>query len=328
MISIRDVQVAPGGRTMIEIPVTTMASGYRLTIPVHILAGAAPGPTVALISTHHGDEIFSVELVRQTAEVLGRESFRGRAVLVPVANPIAFETGTRHTPVDMFNLNRVFPGTPDGWITEQIAHALTTALVPGIDAVIDYHCGGPDTEIHYTYTRPATTEIGRRIHDLALLTGAEVLWLTDLPRGTFAGCAEERGIPWAILEVGGSPSHGTPVGTRGLEGTLNVLRALGVLDGAPTPSRAKVQVSRGGSLRPHHGGLFYPEVGAEALGAAVPRGTVLARVRSPYTLEELEVLRAPYDPTYIMMVRSRISRVHPGDYAYILGDGATATPLR
>jgi len=67
--------------------------------------------------------------------------------------------------------------------------------------------------------------------------------------------------------------------------------------------------------------LFLPEVGHDALGMSVPGGTVLGQVVAPDTFEELDVIRAPYPVTEIMMVRIRISKVHPGAYAYILGDG-------
>jgi hypothetical protein len=51
-------------------------------------------------------------------------------------------------------------------------------------------------------------------------------------------------------------------------------------------------------------------------------------VHSPHTFEEIEVLRAPYEPSYVMMARTRASRVHAGDYAYLFGNGATAENLR
>jgi hypothetical protein len=87
------------------------------------------------------------------------------------------------------------------------------------------------------------------------------------------------------------------------------------LEGQPESNSARVVVRKGLSLRPGHGGLFVPEVGLDVLGKSVAGGTVLARVRSPYTFDELHVLRAPFARTEVMMVRDRVSRVHPGEYA-------------
>lgn len=73
-----------------------------------------------------------------------------------------------------------------------------------------------------------------------------------------------------------------------------------------------------------NGGLFVPEVGFDRLGKTVKGGTVLARVISAHTFEELDVFKAPFEDTVMIMMRGELSRVNPGDYAYILGDLSSA----
>lgn len=328
MFEFAGIQVSPGMRQVLKLAVTTMATGQLLEIPVHIIAGDAPRPAAALVSSHHGDEVFTIDVLRAVRQELMRTRLNGTALLIPVANPVAFESGTRHTPLDMMNLNRVFPGNAEGWLTDRIAKVLADALLPSVDVLLDYHCGAEATEIEYTYTRPQESEVTKAIHRLALLSGARVVWETPLPAGTLAGEAERRGIPWCVFETGGSPSFGTARLDSAVSHTMDVLRATGVLPGTPGASRAEVLVRRGTALRPGYGGLFLPEARSDVLGRSVARGTVLARVISPYTFEAMEVLRAPYEPTYVMMARTRPSKVHPGDYAYLLGDGETATSLR
>src|SRR5262249_4465964 len=175
-----------------------------------------PGQTVGLMSAHHGEELFTTELLRRLkARVLG-QPFRGTLLLVPLANPPSFEWGTRNTPIDLHNLNRIFPGNPDGWFTEALAAALTEALIPRLDALMANHCARADTNIHYTYTLSQDTDLGRRVHELALLGSAEVLWETGRTPGSFSAHALDRGIPSVVLEVGGGPSFGTPFMERGL----------------------------------------------------------------------------------------------------------------
>ena len=227
----------------------------------------------------------------------------------------------------MQNMNRVFPGDNAGWITEVMARALTDALVPNIDVLIDLHCGAADTSIHYTYTSDPSTDAGRTVHDLALLAGAEVLWESAGPAGTLAGDASARGVTTVIVEVGGGTSFATPLMDRGLRGMTNILKRVGMLDGEVTVDPGRVVVRNGTGLRPRQGGLFLPAVGLDQLGKRVPRGTLLGRVVSPQSLEEIDRLEAPYEPTEIMMVRDRISKVHPGDYAYILGEGTSGYDL-
>jgi predicted deacylase len=305
------------------IPVTTTATGAQLTIGMNVLEGRSPGPRVALVSTHHGEEIFTADLIRRLMEEVSTETIAGTLYTIPCANPLAFEWGTRNTPQDGQNMNRVFPGNDGGWVTEIMARAVTDALVPNIDVLVDFHCGGTDTTIHYTYTQDPTTEKGRQVHELALIAGAEVLWESPGPAGTLAGDTAAQGITTIIVEAGGGTSFGTPMDERAMRGVTNILKHVGMLQGELEVDPPRVVVRRGTGLRPRHGGLFLPEVGLEMLGKRVAKGTLLGRVVSAHTFEELDRLEAPYEPTEIMMVRDRISKVHPGDYAYILGDGSS-----
>jgi hypothetical protein len=324
MIDVAGKTFGPRERGIVRLPVTTMASGQPLEIAVHVRAGAAPAPVAALVAMHHGDEVYALEVLRSVAQRLAGIEPLGTIVLVPMANPTAFEAGTRHTPLDMMNLNRLFPGRKDGWLTEQLAAALTHALLGRLDLLIDVHSGADATEVDYTYTRPRTSDLARRIHELALLAGARALWETPLPAGTLAGEAERRGIPWCVIESGGSPAFGTQRLAHTVERAVDVLCAAGVLPGTPRASQAEVVIREGAAVRPSRGGLYVPRHGSEIMGRPIAKGTVVGTVLSPHTFEELEVLSAPYEPSYVMMARTRPSRVHAGDYGYLFGNGATA----
>jgi hypothetical protein len=310
-----------GKTTYVPIPVGVIGSGTDLQIGMHVLEGAKPGPKVGIVSTHHGDELFTAELTRRLVASLDPRDVAGTIFAVPVANPLAFEWGTRHTPHDMNNMNRVFPGNDGGWISETMARALTDAIVPQIDHLIDLHCGSTDTTIHYTYTRSPEDDFGKRVHELALIAGAEVLWESKGPAGTLAGDAADRGVVTVIVEAGGGTSFGTHLEERAMRGLLNILKKIGTLAGEPKVDPARIVVRNGMGPRPRHGGIFIPEIGHGHLGKQLPKGALLGRVVSSKTMEEIHQVVAPYEKTEIMMVRDRISKVHPGDYAYIVGDG-------
>jgi predicted deacylase len=316
-----------GKATYVPIPVGETASGVTLEIGMHVLEGSKPGPKLGIVSTHHGDELFTAELTRRLVAATNPAELSGTIFAVPVANPLAFEWGTRHTPQDMTNMNRVFPGNDAGWITETMARALTDAIVPQIDHLIDLHCGATDTTIHYTYTRKPDDDFSRRIHELALIAGAEVLWESAGPAGTLAGDAANRGVVTVIVEAGGGTSFGTPLEERSMRGLLNIMKKIGMLAGEPVVDPARAVVRTGTAPRPRQGGIFIPEIGLDQLGKQVPKGTLLGRVVSSKTMAEIDRVVAPYGKTEIMMVRDRISKVHPGDYAYIVGDGDSGYAL-
>lgn len=319
--------IARGEKAVFAIPVCTMASGYELTVPAHVLVGKRPGPSVMIATTSHGDQVWESEFCRRFHHRLmaGGLDFNGVLVLCPLLNPIAFESGTRNSWVDMHNLNRVFPGSDAGtnWFTDMLAGVIMRDIVAHVDAVIDYHGGSSNTVIRYTYTPdPNASPAARLVYEMALATGAEVIWEHDQPPGSLSGACAAIGKPAVLFEVGGgSVIEDDAEFDKAIESTGNVLRLLKVFDGEPQPSRTRIVVRKGVLLRPRHGGLFEPVVGADAVGRTLEKGVVLGRVYSPHTFELLDELVAPYVRTEVMQVRTRICRVHPGTYAYILGDG-------
>src|SRR5205814_7984775 len=120
-----------------QIPVTVLASGRELFIPLHRLEGRSPGPTLGLTAVVHGDEPLTNEVIRQVLIRVEPANLRGTILAVPVVNALAFESLTRHTPLDQLDLNRNFPGAPSGWLSEQIAHVLSTRFVSQVDAHVD-----------------------------------------------------------------------------------------------------------------------------------------------------------------------------------------------
>lgn len=290
-----------------------LASGAPLRFPIHTLEGSHPGPTVGLSAGIHGDEVPPIEVIRRIVRDIRPADLSGRLRIMPVANPLAFEGLTRHTPQDMQNLNRVFPGDPAGWLTEQLAHAIVERFLPGLDALIDLHAGGIFPTVDYVYI----------LNDegLSRALGYRVMYRTDRSfEGTMGTVAVDRGIPTAVVELGGGAVADDAYVQRTVEGVFSALRHLGCLPGEPRPADQPTIVARLHTLRPTQGGLLVAEVGAADLGTIVRRGHVLGRTYSPYTFEELERFTAPFERTVLILVRGTVSRVQIGDYAYMLGE--------
>jgi uncharacterized protein len=80
-------------------------------------------------------------------------------------------------------------------------------------------------------------------------------------------------------------------------------------------------------MRPHQGGIMLSNVTAAQLGESVPADFELAQIIDPATFEVLEVMRAPFDPSILVLVREPMTKVDPGDYGFIIADGSSATSL-
>jgi predicted deacylase len=301
-----------------RIPVTTLASGHELFIPLHRLEGRAPGPTLGISAVTHGDEPLTNEVIRQVLMQVDPASLRGSILAIPVVNPLAFEALTRHTPIDQLDLNRNFPGSPGGWLSEQMAHVLTTKYVSQLDVHVDLHTGGVFPTVDYVYIFEAS-------RDLSLAFGSRYLFAPSQPyQGTFAVASRQKGIPFFTAELGGGSFLDAHYIEHGVRGVLNVMRQMGMLEGEVVRPPAQTIVTEMAVVRPRSGGILYPEVGLDQLGSVVPGNTLLGRVVSPYTYETLEEIRSPFDEGIMILLRGAMMRVNPGDYAYMVANAATA----
>ena len=300
------------------IEVCTLAIGAPLRVAVHEIDGAASGPTLGVSALIHGDEVTGPEVIRRLRDVIDPARLRGRVRLVPVANPLAFQTLTRGTPlaVEIGNLNRVFPADPSLDLPARLAHALQTQFLDQVTHLVDLHAGGTFPIVDYS--------ISLRDLDLALAFGQRVIRQVEGYAGTMGALAAAQGKPVVIAEIGGGYALDGHYIEMGVRGVLNVMRHLKMIDGRlELPDRQTV-IRDTATLRPGHGGLMHSELGADAMGREVPQGTLLGRVISPHTFATLEELRAPFARNVVLLLRPGITPVNPGDYGYMLGnlDGA------
>lgn len=297
--------------------VSTLANGAELALHLHELHGdLGDGPTVGICAGIHGNESTGVQIVLELVRhFYTQQPFRGRLFCLPVANPLAFAANRRHTPVDDQNLNRLFPGSPDGWVSEQLAHVMTEHFLNRVDAVIDLHSGGDRPTVDYVYIKNAET--------LSRSFGSRVLYQASAGKagtqfdGTSVTVALARGIPAVTVELGGGLIDQAPYVKRGVRGVLNMLRVLHVIEEPPAAPPAQIVVDSITTIRPHHGGFL--ETAAPGLGEPIEEGEVLGRIINPYTFEVVEEIHNPV-PNGVMIL-SHLTRnlVQPGDYGYMVG---------
>ena len=116
-----------------------------IRIPICV-ARRGTGPTALITGGNHGDEYEGPIALYELARTLRPEDVTGRVIVLPALNFPAFEAATRTSPLDGGNLNRLFPGRPDGTPTQKIADYVARALVPLADVVLDFHSGGKTLE--------------------------------------------------------------------------------------------------------------------------------------------------------------------------------------
>jgi predicted deacylase len=208
----------------------------RYAVPIITLSGG-PGPCVLILGGVHGDEFEGPTATMRLAHSLDPAAVRGRLVLIPAANYPAFAALSRCSPLDGGNLNRAFPGDPNGGPTAMIADWLQTQLIPQCDAVIDLHSGGQASVFVPCVLPQLGIDARQDRANLALAhaMGLPVIWQLGAQndnRSVNAACARV-GVPCIAAELGGGGGV-DPVATDMAEaGLRRVLRHLGVQASAP-----------------------------------------------------------------------------------------------
>jgi predicted deacylase len=265
----------------------------------------------------HGDEIEGLLILRELWRTLDPAQLRGSLWLLPVANPLAMEAVSRNTPIDMLDMNRQFPGQEAGWLSEQLAYVIAHSFIDKLDSLVDIHAGGTFPWVDYCYV--VNDADWSRAFLSQLLYQPQTIY-----QGTTATYAAARGVPINVVEIGGGYQDQATHIANGVRGLTNALRSKGVLPGAVEHRTDQVLMRDMTVMRPRHGGLCVPRqklVPGTELGAHQP----LADIVSPHSFDILETLVTPYERNIVVLARNYMTRIHPGDYGFMIGNAATAS---
>ena len=152
-----------------QVPYSHNLSGWaNVMIPITTVANGI-GPTVLILGGNHGDEYQGQIAAMKIARELTPDMVTGRIILIPSLNFPAARAATRLSPLDGMNMNRAFPGDPEGSATSQIAHFLTNVLFPLSDVVIDIHSGLKSASSLMNMCRRATWSVTSTIWNVPIV---------------------------------------------------------------------------------------------------------------------------------------------------------------
>ena len=282
-------------------------------VPVIDITGAADGPQLTVISGVHGCEYASMAGVRRWAAALDPARLRGRVRVVPVLNITGFRARAPFVvPEDGKNLNRCFPGNPDGTLAERLAHAAFTEFIRGADGLVDAHCGDMVEALEPFAMYEAGSAEGRA-KALAEAYGLGYVMRQEpgpdrAVGGTTSAAAAAIGVAAITAEAGGCGLVEEAMVALHVRGLGRVLTAMGMADadanGAPAGAGEPAAAGYLGRflwLRCAQDGWWEPAVVA---GEKVAEGQLLGRVHSIDGGTSLEEIRSPADGVMIFLTSS------------------------
>ncbi|MFB6074839.1 MAG: succinylglutamate desuccinylase/aspartoacylase family protein [Haloarculaceae archaeon] len=301
-------RVDPGETQNLRYTVSETYLGDAVRMPVTVVNGAEPGPTVFLSAAAHGDELNGVEVVREVAHGWDHADLRGTLICLPVLNVPGFIAQQRYLPIYDRDLNRSFPGNADSTSAKRMADAIFRNFVSPCDYGVDFHTStrGRSNMLH------VRADMGnRQVARLARAFASNLVIASEGPEGTLRREATEAGVPTITVEMGEAHRFQRDLIDRALDGLRSVLAEFGLMpaESVRWPGWRTVVDADGDKtwLRADAGGLVdmhHPQ------GGLVYEGDPICTITNPFKTETV-VVEAPFTGLLVGVLENPL--VYPGN---------------
>ena len=249
--------------------------GTGLDVPFIILSGSRPGPDLLVTAGIHNAEFVGIQAAIELSDEIDPAELSGNLIIVPLANRSGFEKRTMSLVYeDGKNLNRVFPGDPQGSEADRLAHMLFSTFIMQADAYIDLHSGGGFEELTpYVYYLGGTSaeEISQQ---MAACVNTAYCVRSCCRTGGAYNLAAVNGIPSILIERGCLSQYTREEVDADKQDVINIMRRCGMLEGI-SKVFAKTELAEHDYDAPSTG-CWYPRFRA---GDSFAKGDVLGEIR-------------------------------------------------
>ncbi len=290
--------------------------GVSTTTPVLVVNGTKPGPTVCLTAAIHGDELNGIEMVRRVMHELEPKKLNGAVIGVPIVNLQGFRRGSRYLP-DRRDLNRYFPGNPQGSSASRIAYSFFENIIRRCDTLVDLHTGS----FYRTNLPQLRADLRHRsIREVTQGFGGMVVLHSEPAMGTLRHAATDAAIPTVTLEAGEPLRLQSDKVAEGVTGIFSLLASLDMVKRVQLLGQADPVIYHANWIRADHGGILFS---VARLGQVVEPGDVLGTVTDPITNEQ-NLIYAVNEGRVLGMALNQV--VMPGFAAFRIGMEADGPP--
>lgn len=262
-------------KTILELEIAKLHTRTPIKVPVIVHRSKHKGPVLLLMAGVHGDETNGVAIVREIIKQKLNIPKRGTIICIPVFNVFGYLNQTREFP-DGRDLNRMFPGSANGSLASQFAFLFRKEIAPYVDYVLDFHTGGAERDnapqIRCVFAEEESFALGK-------IFGAPFILNSNYIHKTIRECVKKMGKTILLYEGGKSKSFDTNVIRYGVNGALNVMKSLGIQDGAIIHNTNSTEITKSKWIRSPYSGMFHPQV---SNGAKVQKGEVIGLIADPY----------------------------------------------
>ncbi|WP_075171055.1 succinylglutamate desuccinylase/aspartoacylase family protein [Neptunomonas phycophila] len=302
---IAGITVAPGSRTVVDLPMPKQSNHSNMNMPLHVVHGRRNGPVLFISAAIHGDELNGIEVIRRVLAHKSIAKIVGTLIAIPVVNSYGLIQQSRYLP-DRRDLNRSFPGSQKGSLAARLAHLFVEEVVSKCTHGIDLHTGA----VHRSNLPQIRADLDDdETRKLAESFGVPVLLNASLRDGSLRGACKEYGIPVLLYEAGEALRYDESSIRAGVTGVMNVMRTLGMLPASRRKGRAyEPYIARKSVwVRATESGMMRMIV---SQGEHVAKGELLGYIDDPYSGGQ-HAVNATHEG--VVIGRLELPMVHEGD---------------
>ncbi len=302
---IAGITVAPGTRTVVDLPMPKQSNHSNMNMPLHVVHGRRNGPVLFISAAIHGDELNGIEVIRRVLAHKSIAKIAGTLIVIPVVNSYGLIQQSRYLP-DRRDLNRSFPGSQKGSLAARLAHLFVEEVVSKCTHGIDLHTGA----VHRSNLPQIRADLDDdETRKLAESFGVPVLLNASLRDGSLRGACKEYGIPVLLYEAGEALRYDESSIRAGVTGVMNVMRTLGMLPASRRKGRAyEPYIARKSVwVRATESGMMRMIV---SQGEHVAKGELLGYIDDPYSGGQ-HAVNATHEG--VVIGRLELPMVHEGD---------------
>ena len=275
---------------------TALPINERFAIRKNIIKNGKGNRRVCIVTGTHGDELEGQMVCYLVAKQLNEnlDLLDGTVEIYPTLNPLGIDTIQRGIPNFDLDMNRIFPGNPNGTMAEQAAHLIVEDL-KGADLVFDIH----SSNLYLRETPQVRINVlnEKELVPLAQRLNIDFVWVHDAAtvlESTLAHSLNSTGTKCLVAELGVGQRINHKMCNRLTLGIFNLMKDLGMWKGEIQQSLISNPIVCKGDnvefLNAATSGIFITELKCgvvvaegEEIGQIVEpmTGTVLSRVISP-----------------------------------------------
>ncbi len=321
-----DAYDAPRGEKRFVYVNVMRNDAINVDVPVGVVTGERDGPTLAVTGGIFGTEYCGIEAASRLYRDLDPRATAGRVIIVPVVNMPAFQFRTPmfnlsggNDPIGGKSVNTMFPGDPNGSVSEVIAHFIFDGLVSKADYFVDLRGGDlpEDHLVHTMFAAEGSDQVQQVSRQMALACGFRYHQSRGQRTGSLWWEATKAGIPAIITQSGlGYKTQPEEAFIQNhVRGVTNIMKHFGMMDGEPVVDGIQRELSSEFVvIKAGHSGTFHA---TGRPGDLVEKGSAIGKITNldGSVAEEIVTQRDGVLHTYfvrrVVMRRDTVAYVVP-----------------